>query len=545
MIHTTAAREETRSWDTQRQKLAGSQQSASDAEAIRAWIANPTAWPSADSYDLDTLVPCPTLARREAALRDRLPEWFWGNGPSARILSIGTGKAYFERKYWQQHEKIYVIDPSESTALGLTHFPLPNAEWLGTSLYDAPFHFDRPPQHAWLGASVHYLFGEFHGWHFMQRLAMMVSETLVIDAGVFDADSPQGKFLLENLWSGTDPCQLYRHESFSFAAFLEAIEPFWTVEAEWPTDWIDDGRRSLVLRRKLPARIERSELGPLEVVVERQDKWRDNWTISRTPGGYYKEIDGMSSLLAYDAFSKMAGWPDLVQAQVYNEDRYVGFVVKDLGDEMPDDPAVCEALLVQALVLALPLGLMPADLARGNIRMHEGRPVWIDIFFIHLREMDPFLALWTVTSLYKQYSTVPSRAHAANRLPGSVPIPADDESLLTLRVVGCPAAMTQGVAADVDVEVVNGTSTRVSSLQPFPLHISYHWVDAASRTRVVHDGERSIVGPPMAPGDSRRCKARVLPPDTPGEYLLQLRLVQEKVRWFEAQGPADCSVRVG
>jgi hypothetical protein len=530
-------------WDEQRRQLAGAQRTGRDADAIRAWIANPAIWPAADSYDLETLEPCATLAIREQELRSHAPAWFWGEDAAARILSIGTGKAYFERKYWTKNDRIYVVDPSENTRLGLTHFPLANVEYLGGSLYDAALPTDQPPAHGWLGASIHYLFGEFHGWHFMQRLAMMVSDTLVVDAGVFDSDSPHGRYLLETCWTGTDRCELHRRETFSWAAFEQAIAKCWSIVDAWPTEWIP-GRRSLVLQRKLPPRRDRSRLTDLSVKVERQDKPRDNWTVFKTEGGYYKDCTAMAPLLVYDTFSKMAGWDDLVQFVVYDGDEYRGFVVNDLGNLEPDDSAVCETVLIQALVQALPLGLVPADVAKCNIRMVEGKPVWFDIFFLHVRELDPFLALWTTTSLYKHYPAPPAHAPAANRFAPMLEIPVVTGAEVQVRLRRHPTTMTRGVDSEIEVEIVNRSGMTLTSVAPYPLHISYHWHDAHTGACLVHDGERSVVDPAIEDGAAQIRPARVRPPNVAGRCQLQVRLVQERVRWFAAGDEADCLIDI-
>ena len=72
------------------------QQSDITAEAIRVWLKNPEIWPTADSYDIDTLAPCLTLEQRAKDLKNQMPEWFWKGEKGASILSIGTGKSYFE-----------------------------------------------------------------------------------------------------------------------------------------------------------------------------------------------------------------------------------------------------------------------------------------------------------------------------------------------------------------------------------------------------------------------------------------------------------------
>src|SRR5207245_10315073 len=126
------------------------------------------------------------------------PEWFWEGEKGSSILSIGAGKGYFERKFWNKFDKTYVIDPSERTQRSLEYFPISNAQFITRSLFDAPLRLTPTPTYCWLGSCIHYIFAEFYGWAFLQKLAMMVSDTLLIDAGVFDADAPQGQYLRSN-----------------------------------------------------------------------------------------------------------------------------------------------------------------------------------------------------------------------------------------------------------------------------------------------------------------------------------------------------------
>ena len=213
-------------------------------EAIRQWLQDPDQWPN-DSYDLATMQPSDTQLRREEGLRKILPAWCWTGEPGAAMLTIGTGKAYLERKYWSNFDRLYVIDPSEQTRAALEFFPQPNVQYLGASLFNQGVHHQPVAKYAWFGASIHYLFGEFHGWEFMHKLAMMVSDTVVVDAGVFDADTRHGKVFLES-WQGDEAFEIHRRAQFSYAAFCETIAGLWEISGEWPTPWID-GRRTLVM----------------------------------------------------------------------------------------------------------------------------------------------------------------------------------------------------------------------------------------------------------------------------------------------------------
>lgn len=68
---------------------------------------------------------------------------------------------------------------------------------------------------------------------------------------------------------------------------------------------------------------------------------------------------------------------------------------------------------------------------------------------------------------------------------------------------------------------------------PRPVRLSYHWIAAGSRERVVWDGYRSGIFPGVWPGKARDCAMSIVAPDAPGEYILQISVVQDGVCWFE------------
>jgi hypothetical protein len=373
-------------------------------DEINRWIGDPEQWPTADSYDPATLEPCEVLLRREVALKQDVPEWFWQGEEGSSLLSIGTGKAYFERKHWSRFEKVYAIDPSEKTRLSLAYFPIPNTEWIGGSIFYTSPRLHSMPKYGWLGACIHYLFGEFHGWWFMQKLAMMVSDTLVIDAGVFDSDSVQGKYLLE-LWQAEDEThEDHRRSRFSYEAFLRSIQGLWEVVSSGETAWVGDGRRSLILKRILPPVIQKSELGDMKIVA--RDKPVDNSAVYRTREGYFKESGSMGPLLMYQVVARAMGWLDMMRWRVYEGDDYLGFVTKDYGDVHPNDPSVSERLLLRLRNWSLPLGLLAADVARKNICISNGEAVWIDVTLVGLHELDASGAIWATANTYKQYEDI-------------------------------------------------------------------------------------------------------------------------------------------
>jgi phosphoglycerol transferase MdoB-like AlkP superfamily enzyme len=77
------------------------------------------------------------------------------------------------------------------------------------------------------------------------------------------------------------------------------------------------------------------------------------------------------------------------------------------------------------------------------------------------------------------------------------------------------------------------------------VRLAYHWLDT-NRKEIVWDGMRSNFSEVLPPGDAQALKAKIRAPDKPGEYILQLTLIQEGVGWFDQQGfqPPEMKVTV-
>lgn len=98
------------------------------------------------------------------------------------------------------------------------------------------------------------------------------------------------------------------------------------------------------------------------------------------------------------------------------------------------------------------------------------------------------------------------------------------------------------------VQISNGSGDVISSCPPYPVYLSYHWMNAGDGQLVVFDGERSQIKPPLLPLGEGRYRIRIIAPDSAGEYILRLTLVQEGVIWFDSlshQVYEDVSFKVG
>ena len=134
------------------------------------------------------------------------------------------------------------------------------------------------------------------------------------------------------------------------------------------------------------------------------------------------------------------------------------------------------------------------------------------------------------------------------RVPASVPEPA------ALRVQGAfdaeysdpdiPEVMGTSQDVTVDVTVRNSSWREWRSEQtPHPILLSYHWLDAR-RGPVEYDGLRTPLPRSVAPGEACALTVRVRTPAKPGNYVLEIDLVEEGVSWFSRAGTRPLRSRI-
>jgi Glycosyltransferase Family 4 len=106
-------------------------------------------------------------------------------------------------------------------------------------------------------------------------------------------------------------------------------------------------------------------------------------------------------------------------------------------------------------------------------------------------------------------------------------------SRLTIAIESCPTMIETARPFALQVVLDNASAETMASFPPFPVHLTYRWLDADSRSIVLVEGMRSAIRPSLRPG--ARCGYRVqsVAPDRPGRYLLRVTLVQEGVMWLD------------
>jgi len=105
-----------------------------------------------------------------------------------------------------------------------------------------------------------------------------------------------------------------------------------------------------------------------------------------------------------------------------------------------------------------------------------------------------------------------------------------------------PSEIVAGERFSLEVSVRNEGSRTLFTAMPFPVLVGYRWLKADREGEVEALDERRFALPePLAPGASCTFPMTVAAPSLAGTYRLRMTLVQEWIRWFDAD---DAAMRV-
>jgi 4-amino-4-deoxy-L-arabinose transferase-like glycosyltransferase len=115
------------------------------------------------------------------------------------------------------------------------------------------------------------------------------------------------------------------------------------------------------------------------------------------------------------------------------------------------------------------------------------------------------------------------------------------------RVVEVPARIAAQGSAKIRVIVRNEGGAiwraRERGLSPYQLSAANHWLDARGLL-VTNDDGRGALPRDLAPGEETEITFNVNAPRRPGDYLLELDMLQESVSWFALKGSKTLRVPV-
>ena len=116
-----------------------------------------------------------------------------------------------------------------------------------------------------------------------------------------------------------------------------------------------------------------------------------------------------------------------------------------------------------------------------------------------------------------------------------------------LSIVSAPPVVKTGEQFSLRVRVKNDSKTvwlaQDRTGGPFQVSLGDHWLDKDGRM-IIHDDGRSAVLDEIAPGQEVEMPLAVNAPKTPGEYVLEIDMVQEGVSWFGVRGSPTVRLRM-
>lgn len=115
-----------------------------------------------------------------------------------------------------------------------------------------------------------------------------------------------------------------------------------------------------------------------------------------------------------------------------------------------------------------------------------------------------------------------------------------------------PAKLRVGEKVTLEVQVKNGSDVNwyarggevnTNPDNRFYLAAGNRWLDATGKLITNMDGRHGL-GKDLKPGESITVPLQVTAPQNPGEYTLEVDLVQEQVAWFSDKGSTTAKTKV-
>jgi 4-amino-4-deoxy-L-arabinose transferase-like glycosyltransferase len=123
----------------------------------------------------------------------------------------------------------------------------------------------------------------------------------------------------------------------------------------------------------------------------------------------------------------------------------------------------------------------------------------------------------------------------------------DDAFQAEIRPLDYPLQMQTGNAMSIRVAVKNLSSVvwhaRERIASPFQINVGNHWL-SNDGTPLINDDGRATLPRDLGPGQQCELSFTITAPATPGEYVLEIDMVQEGVSWFGLKGSKTWRGRV-
>lgn len=116
------------------------------------------------------------------------------------------------------------------------------------------------------------------------------------------------------------------------------------------------------------------------------------------------------------------------------------------------------------------------------------------------------------------------------------PLPATGVKGFEILVEESPTQIRPSETFLLPVSIHNNNACAVSSDSPYPVSISYHWLDESGSEMIAFEGSRTRLEKRLYGMSSTSQPASITAPPVPGRYTLRMTLVQESVAWFDSEG---------
>ena len=138
---------------------------------------------------------------------------------------------------------------------------------------------------------------------------------------------------------------------------------------------------------------------------------------------------------------------------------------------------------------------------------------------------------------------------AASKTPGPLP---DRGFRAQIALIEPPSKLRVGQKETISVKIKNtsdvlwwarGAETNVRNDNKFYIAIGDRWLDSNGKLLSEMDGRLGI-SKDMKPGEELELPLLITAPIAPGEYILEVDLVQEQVSWFSEKGSPTARTKV-
>jgi hypothetical protein len=205
----------------------------------------------------------------------------------------------------------------------------------------------------------------------------------------------------------------------------------------------------------------------------------------------------------------------------------------------PREIHLADSTSVPGYVQALWYGTAWGLPAGTFVRLREDEPAPAGAVVITTEDVRPRCRVLAESEPYTVCAT-----DGAPRTPRPL---ADADFRAELRAVEVPARVPAKARVEIRVAVRNAGGTvwlaRERGLSPLQLSAANHWLDPSGKP-VVNDDGRGALPRDLAPGEEAEITFAVNAPRRPGDYLLEIDMLQEGVSWFALKGAKTLRVPV-